>query len=377
MNKPVQPTYTLEKVSEENFALNLGPQHPGTHGVLRVILHMDGEYILEADPVLGYGHRMQEKIAENMTYQQNLPYVSRMDYLGALSYNLAWVCAVEKMCDFEVPERAECIRVITTELNRISSHLLWWGAYLLDLGAFTPFLQAFADRELILDLLEYVTGSRLTYCYYRFGGVPLDIDDIFLTRVRDFIEGFRTRLPRYHDLVSGNIIFYHRSKDVGVILPFDVAAYGLSGPILRGSGIAYDVRKHEPYSGYDKYDFTVPVDNTGDCLGRYNVRMEEINQSMSIIEQALNTIPEGPVMSKVPKIIKPPEGEVAMAVETPRGELVIYIESDGTKKPYRVKYRVPSFANLSIFAKLAKGQLLADALAVLGSMDMVIPEVDR
>ncbi len=377
MSKSVQPTYTLEKVSDENFALNLGPQHPGTHGVLRVILHMDGEYILQADPVLGYGHRMQEKIAEKMTYQQNLPYVSRMDYLGALSYNLAWVCAIERLCEFEVPERAQTIRVITTELNRISSHLLWWGAYLLDLGAFTPFLQAFADRELILDLLEYVTGSRLTYCYYRFGGLPSDVDDVFLTRVSDFIEGFRKKLPRYHALVTGNVIFEHRSKGVGVILPFDAASYGLSGPILRGSGIAYDVRKHEPYSGYESYEFTVPVDDTGDCMGRYNVRMEEINQSLNIIEQAVSNISDGPIQSKVPKILKPPVGEVAMAVETPRGELVIYIESDGSKKPCRVKYRVPSFANLSIFAKLARGQLLADALAVLGSMDMVIPEVDR
>lgn len=375
--KEQAPTYTLEQIDEENFALNLGPQHPGTHGVLRVILHMDGEYILYADPILGYGHRMQEKVAENMTYLQVLPYVCRMDYLGALSYNLAWVCAVEKLCEFEVPDRANVVRVIATELNRISSHLLWWGAYLLDLGAFTPFLQAFTDRELILDLLEYITGSRLTYCYFRFGGLPSDVDDVFLTGVRDFIEGFRGRLKNYHDLVTGNVIFYHRSADVGVILPFDAAGYGLSGPVLRGSGFAYDVRRHEPYSGYDRFDFEIPVEETGDCMARYNVRMAEIEQSMNIIEQALNTIPDGPIRCKVPKIIKPPEGEVTMAVETPRGELVIYIVSDGTKKPYRVKYRVPSFSNLSIFAKLARGQLLADALAVLGSFDLVIPEVDR
>jgi len=377
MNRPIQPTYTLDKVGEENFALNLGPQHPGTHGVLRVVLHMDGEYILQADPVLGYGHRMQEKIAENMTYPQALPYVCRMDYLGALSYNLAWVLAVEKLCQFEVPERAEAIRVIATELNRISSHLLWWGAFLLDLGGFTPFLQALTDRERILDILEEITGSRLTYCYFRFGGLPSDVDDAWLTRVLDFIREFRTRLPRYHDLVTGNVIFHHRTKDVGVILPFDAAGYGLSGPILRGSGIDFDVRKHEPYSGYDRYDFEVPVDPNGDCLGRYNVRMAEIEQSLTIIEQAIGSIPEGPVRSKVPKLIKAPEGEVVVAVETPRGQLVIYIVSEGGKKPYRVKYRVPSFANLSIFAKMAKGQLLADALAILGSLDMVIPEVDR
>ncbi len=370
-------TYTLEKRDNDNFTLNLGPQHPGTHGVLRVVLQMDGEYILHADPVLGYGHRMQEKIAENMTYLQCLPYVCRMDYLGAMSYNLAWVCAVERLCGFEVPERAEHIRVIATELNRMASHLLWWGAYLLDLGAFTPFLQAFTDREQILDILEYLTGSRLTYCYFRFGGLPDEVDDVFLERTMSFVNGFRKRLKNYHDLVTGNVIFHHRSKDVGVILPFDAAAYGLTGPILRGSGFAYDVRKQEPYAAYERFDFIVPTETSGDCLARYNVRMEEFVQSMNIIEQAVNTIPEGPVRSKVPKTIKPPRGEVAMAVETPRGELVIYIVSDGSKKPYRVKFRVPSFANLSVFARLARGQLLADALAILGSLDMVIPEVDR
>ncbi|BCO10746.1 NADH-quinone oxidoreductase subunit D [Desulfolithobacter dissulfuricans] len=371
------PTYTLEKTDSDNFILNLGPQHPGTHGVLRVVLQMDGEYILRADPVLGYGHRMQEKIAENMTYLQALPYVCRMDYLGALSYNLAWVCAVEKLCGFEVPERAIHVRVIATELNRIASHLLWWGAYLLDLGAFTPFLQAFTDREQILDLLEYITGSRLTYCYFRFGGLGADVDDLFLARVEEFVTGFRSRLPRYHDLVTGNVIFHHRSRDVGVILPFDAAGYGITGPSLRASGYDFDVRKKEPYSGYDRFEFTVPVEQSGDCLARYNVRMAEMEQSLAIIEQAVSTIPDGPFRSKVPKQIKPPEGEVAMAVETPRGELVIYIVSDGTRKPYRVKFRVPSFSNLSIFSKLARGQLLADALAILGSLDMVIPEVDR
>ncbi len=370
-------TYSLEATDNGNFLLNLGPQHPGTHGVLRVVLQMDGEYILRADPVLGYGHRMQEKIAENMTYLQALPYVCRMDYLGAMSYSLAWVCAVEKLCSFEVPERAVHVRVIACELNRIASHLLWWGAYMLDLGAFTPFLQAFADRERILDLLESITGSRLTYSYFRFGGLGADVDDGFLARVSSFVTGFRARLPRYHDLVTGNVIFHHRSKDVGVILPFAAAGYGITGPCLRGSGIGYDVRRNEPYSGYDRFDFTVPVEEEGDCLARYNVRMAEIEQSLAIVEQAVSTMPDGPVRTKVPRVIRPPEGEVAMAVETPRGELVILIVSDGSTRPYRVKFRVPSFANLSIFSRLARGQLLADALAILGSLDMVIPEVDR
>ncbi len=371
------PTYSLESTDNGNFLLNLGPQHPGTHGVLRVVLQMDGEYILAADPVLGYGHRMQEKIAENMTYLQALPYVCRMDYLGAMSYSLAWVCAVEKLCSFEVPERAVHVRVMACELNRIASHLLWWGAYLLDLGAFTPFLQAFADREQILDLLEYITGSRLTYCYFRFGGLAADVDDVFLRRVEDFVTGFRQRLPRYHDLVTGNVIFHHRSKDVGVILPFEAAGYGVTGPCLRGSGFAYDVRKCEPYSGYDRFEFAVPAEQEGDCLARYNVRMAEMEQSLAIIEQAVATIPDGPYRARVPRVIRPPAGEVAMAVETPRGELVIFMVSDGSTRPCRVKFRVPSFANLSIFARLARGQLLADALAILGSLDMVIPEVDR
>ncbi|RUM37369.1 MAG: NADH-quinone oxidoreductase subunit D [Desulfobulbus sp.] len=373
------PTYHLETVEEQenDFILNLGPQHPGTHGVLRVILHMDGEYILTADPVLGYGHRMQEKIAENMTWSQVLPYMARMDYLSALSYNQAWVCLVEKMCEYEVPRRAEYIRVLTTELNRISSHLLWFGAFLLDLGAFTPFLHAFEDRETLLDLLESLTGSRLTYCFFRFGGVGADVDAAFLRGAQDFVKQMHTKLPRYHELVTGNVIFRERTRDVGVILPFDTWGYGLSGPVLRGSGEQYDVRTSEPYSIYPELDFNVPVEQSGDCLARYLVRLNEIDESLKIIEQTLANMPEGPIKSKVPKIIKPPEGEASMAVETPRGELMIYAVSDGGKVPYRVKYRVPSFANLSIFSKMARGQLLADALAILGSLDLVIPEIDR
>ncbi len=370
-------TYQLEPVEDNQFVLNLGPQHPGTHGVLRVILHMDGEYILTADPVLGYGHRMQEKIAENMPYTQILPYMARMDYLAALSFNQAWVCVVEKMCGYEVPRRAEYIRVLTTELNRISSHYLWFGAFLLDLGAFTPFLHAFADREMILDLLEEVTGSRLTYCYFRFGGVSSDVDDSFLQGVQDFVEHMRSHLKTYHELVTGNVIFQMRTKDVGVILPFDTWGYGLSGPVLRGSGEKYDVRISEPYSIYPELDFEIPVERDGDCLARYMVRMREVEESLNIIQQTLDKMPDGPVRSKVPKIIKPPAGEACMAVETPRGELMIHVVSDGTKVPYRVRYRVPSFGNLSVFSRLAKGQLLADALAVLGSLDLVIPEVDR
>ena len=382
MKQPVNPytdtpSYALENITETTFALNLGPQHPGTHGVLRIILEMDGEYIIKADPDLGYGHRMQEKISENVTYSQVLPYMARMDYLGALLYNHGWVCAVEKMCGFEVPDRAEYIRVITSELNRISSHLLWYGAFLLDLGGFTPFLHAFSDRERILDLLEYVTGSRLTHCYFRFGGVYNDVDEKFLKNTQEFVDHLRKNLKSYHQLVTGNVIFLKRTENVGVIDPYDARRFGLSGPVARGLGYEHDVRRNEPYSIYEQFDFEIPVFDECDCLARYQVRMQEIEESLKIIEQALAAIPDGPVNSKVPKIIKPPAGECCMAVESPRGELVIFIVSDGTKKPYRVKFRVPSFSNLSVFAKLAEGQLLADALAILGSLDLVIPEIDR
>ena len=371
--------FIYEPSSEEKgvFVLNLGPQHPATHGVLRIILHMDGEYVLEADPILGYGHRMQEKIAEGMTYGQVLPYTARMDYLSALHYNHAWVIAVERLCGIEVPERAEYIRVITSELNRISSHLLWFGAFLLDLGAFTPFLHGFADREYILDLLEMVTGSRLTYCYFRFGGVLNDVDSVFLEKTMEFVAHLRGRLPAYHDLVTGNVIFEKRTKGVGVIDRDTAACYGVTGPCLRGSGVSFDIRRAFPYSIYSRFDFDIPVGESGDCYSRYLVRMQEIEESLKIIEQAVKSIPKGEIRAKVPKIIRPPEGMVAASVESSRGNLCIILISTGDKKPYRTKYRVPSFSNLSIFPRLARKELIADCLAILGSFDLVVPEIDR
>ncbi len=362
---------------KKGFVLNLGPQHPAAHGVLRIILHMDGEYVLEADPVLGYGHRMHEKIAENMAYAQMLPYMARMDYLSALHYNHAWVMAVERLCGFEVPERAEYIRVITSELNRISSHLLWYGAFLLDLGGFTPFLHGFSDRERILDLLEMITGSRLTYCYYRFGGVSADVTTEFLKKTKEFVRHLRERLPAYHDLVTGNVIFEKRAMGVGVIDRDTAACYGITGPCLRGSGIPFDIRRAFPYSIYPQLDFEIPVGENGDCYSRYLVRMREIEESLKIIEQAVENIPEGKIKSKVPKTIKPPEGIAAVSVETSRGNLCVILVSTGDKKPHRAKFRVPSFSNLSIFPKLARKELLADTLAILGSFDLVVPEIDR
>jgi NADH-quinone oxidoreductase subunit D len=368
----------VEKTEGETLILNIGPQHPATHGVLRLVVEMDGEYIRRCEPVLGYIHRMHEKMAENRTYTQYLPNMGRVDYLHALAWNWAYVGAVERLMGIEVPRRAEIIRIITCELNRISSHLVWTGAYLLDLGAFTPILYTFADRERILDILQIVTGSRLTYCYYRFGGVSVDITPDFLKMIREFIAYFRPRLPMYRDLVTDNIILRGRCEDIGV-LPVETArSYGATGPVLRGSGVAYDVRRAEPYSLYDQIAFEIPVGTAGDAMDRYRVRMAEIEQSLAIIEQAMDMISDGPILSKdVPERIIPPRGETYFAVEGARGKIGIYLLSDGSAIPYRVKLRAPGFSNLHVFAELSIGCLLADALSILGSLDLVIPEIDR
>ena len=364
--------------NQETFVLNLGPQHPATHGVLRVKLTMDGEYIAHAEPVLGYIHRMHEKMGENRTWAQFMPNTARLDYLGALSYNHGYAKVVEQAMGIEVPERAEYIRVITVELNRIASHLLWYGAFVLDLGGFTPLLYAFDDREHILDLLESVTGARLTFCYFRFGGLYNDIDDDFITGSRAFIKRLRKRLPEYHDLVTNNIILITRLKDVGILPAEMCRKYGATGPVLRGSGVNYDVRKNEPYSVYPELDFDVPVYSECDSMARYMVRMDEIEQSMRIIEQALDKLPEGPIMpEKAPKILKPEPGDYYSAVEAPRGTFGIRIVSDGTNKAYRLKLRSPTFSNLSLYGEASQGMLLADALALMGSLDLVIPEIDR
>ena len=365
-------------IEEKTYTLNLGPQHPSTHGVLRVLLEMDGEFITKAEPVIGYGHRGHEHMAENRSYVQFLPNLGRVDYLHALAYNQCYCMAVEKLLDLKVPERAEYIRVITCELNRLTSHLLWFGAYLMDLGAFTPFLYCFDDREHLLDLLDGLTGSRLTYCFFRFGGAPVDIDDDFVAGCRAFVSRLRSRWDDYHNLVTKNVIFIHRTRDVGIITRDQCIKYGITGPILRGSGIPYDIRKSEPYSAYPDFDFEIPIGTTGDIYDRYIVRLAEMEQSLRIIEQACNKLPDGPIMAeKVPKRIKPPVGEVYQAVETARGEFGMYIVSQGDVKPYRIKLRTPSFANMSIFPEMAQDNLVADLVANLGSIDVVIPEIDR
>jgi len=339
---------------------------------------MDGEYIESAEPVLGYLHRMHEKMAENRSFLQFLPNTGRMDYLGAMSFNLGYVTAVERLCGIPVPARAEYVRVIATELNRISSHLLWVGAYLADLGALTPFLYVFDDREQILDILEGITGSRLTYCYFRFGGLYNDVDDNFIGGTKAFIARMRSRFGLYENLVANNVIFINRTKNIGIIEKERARKYGVSGPVLRGAGIPMDIRKTEPYAAYGEMDFDVPTGARGDALDMYHVRVREMENSLKIIEQALKGLPEGPIMTeKAPKKLKPPKGDMYHVVETPRGELGIYIVSDETDKPWRMKWRVPSFSNLMIFPELAKGNMLADAVAILGSLDLVIPEIDR
>ncbi len=361
----------------ETLVLNMGPQHPSTHGVLRVVLKLDGEYVLEAEPVIGYGHRMHEKMGEVRSCSGFYANVGRMDYGGALSFGHGHVLAVERLAGIEVPKRAEYIRVITTELNRVASHLLWLGAFLLDLGAFTPILYSFDDREFILDLLEHVTGARITFSYHRIGGVAQDLDDKFIEGLRAFIPRMRSRYETYEKLVEGNVIFRHRTEGVGVISKDMALAYGATGPMIRGSGVPYDIRRVEPYSVYPELEFEIPTFPEGDCLARYRVRIAEIEQCLRIIEQALDRLPEGDVMAKVPKKLKLGPGEVYQTVEAARGELAYYLVGDGSDSPYRLKIRPPSYSNLSLLSELCQGVLLADLCAIMGSFDLVIPEIDR
>ena len=364
---------------EDTLILNMGPQHPSTHGVLRVILELDGEYIRRAEPVLGYLHRMHEAMAENRSCLQYMPNMGRVDYVHALGWNWAFAGAVERLGGIEVPRRAEFIRVITCELNRIASHLLWWGTYLLDLGAFTPIMYAFEDRERILDILQMMSGSRLTYSFFRPGGVAMDVSDAFVAAVKAFIPVLRARLPMYRTLVTDNVILRHRCEQVG-ILPLEMCRrYGVSGPVVRGSGRGYDVRRAEPYGVYPELAFEIPTHTAGDAMGRYLVRMAEMAQCLDILEQAVAALPPGEILAKgAPKQRwKLPAGEAYFAVEGARGKIGVHLVGDGSPTPYRCKLRSPSFANLSTFAELARGTLLADAVSILGSLDLVIPEIDR
>ncbi|MCY2928281.1 MAG: NADH-quinone oxidoreductase subunit D [Planctomycetota bacterium] len=366
----------------EEMIINMGPQHPATHGVLRVILRTDGELILDAIPDIGYLHRCAEKIGENVPYTQFVPYTDRMDYLAAMNNNIAYCLAVEKLAGIEAPPRAQYIRVIVAEMNRIASHLVAWGTYGLDLGAFTPFLYAFRERELILDLFEALCGARLTYSYMAIGGVRFDATAAWCDKVREFLDYFEPKIAEYNELLSFNQIFIKRTANVGVIPPDRAIAYGLSGPVLRGSGVKWDLRKDTPDLVYDKMDFDVCVGDgrmgkVGDCWDRYFVRVLEMVQSARIIRQALAQLPAGECRAKVSRAFKPPVGEVYYEIENPRGQLGFYIVSDGQAVPYRLKARGPSFCNVSILREIARDCLLGDIPAIVGSIDVVMGEVDR
>ncbi|MCB9728271.1 MAG: NADH-quinone oxidoreductase subunit D [Deltaproteobacteria bacterium] len=362
----------------DTYYLNMGPQHPSMHGVLRLLLELRGEEIVSAEPIIGYAHRAHEKMAENRNYLMFLPNTSRVDYLSGMIYNLAWCEAMERLMAIEVPERALYIRTIASELNRISSHLLWFGTFLLDLGGVTPFLYCFDDREAILDLLDSVTGSRLTYSYGRFGGVTMDVGEPFVSGTRAFLVRLRERLPAYKRLVRDNVIFRERCEGVGVITPEVAFDYGVTGPCLRASGVGFDVRRAEPYGIYDRFEFDVPTATEGDCLARFDVRVREIEESARIIDQALDGLPEGPIMPAKPKKrFKPPAGELYYAVESARGHFGTWVVSDGSEIPVRVKLRTPSFSNLSSMPDVLRGTTVADTIAIVGSIDVVLPEIDR
>jgi len=360
----------------EELLLNVGPQHPSTHGVFRVIVKLDGEVIREAIPVMGYLHRGTEKLAEDLNYTQIIPYTDRLDYVSAMTNNYVLVNAVEKLMQLEIPERAEFLRVIVMELQRIASHMVWWGTYLLDIGAMSPFLYAFRDREIIINLFNELCGARLTYNYMRVGGVKWDAPEGWIEKVRDFVPYMRGKLKEYDNLVSGNEIFLARIKGIGKYDAATAMAYGLSGANLRCTGIQWDLRKNEPYSIYNRFDFDVPTREGGDCYDRYLLRLEEIVQSLRILEQAVEQFPAGDTMGKVPRVIRPPEGEVYAGIESPRGEIGCYIISRGKQEPYRLKFRRPSFVNLQILPKLLVGETMTNLITILGGIDIVVGEVD-
>jgi NADH-quinone oxidoreductase subunit D len=365
----------------DTYTLNMGPQHPSTHGVLRLVLTLRGEKLVRVEPVIGYGHRAHEKMAENRTYAQFLPNTSRQDYLSGMIYNFAWVEAVEKLAGIAVPERALVARVILAEFNRIASHLMWIGAYLLDLGAWTPQLYAWDDREAILFLLESVTGSRLTYCTGRFGGLSRDLDPDFPRRAREVLAKLKGRWQEYEDLVETNVIFLERTRGVGVFTREQCQQYGVTGANLRAAGVPYDIRKVEPYGAYPRFAFDIPTRTESDAFARYWVRVQEMKQSVRIIEQALDQLPEGPIITEKglgsKKRLKPPVGTLYYAVESARGAYGILLVSEGGTEPYRAKFRTPSYANLAVLQDVMPGYMVADVVGILGSIDVIIPEIDR
>ncbi len=384
------------------LTINMGPQHPSTHGVLRLVLELDGEIVVRCTPHIGYLHTGMEKIAESKRYQQVIPITDRMDYLAPLSNNLAYVLAVEKLLGIEVPPRARAIRVMLTELTRIGSHLVWLGTHAIDIGAMSVFLYAFREREQILDMYEQVAGARMMSSYFRVGGLFADLPQGFEKTVRSFVTSFPDRLAEYEDLLTNNPIWIQRTKGIGVIKPGDAVDLGLSGPALRACGVPWDIRKSNPYSGYEQYAFEISKGTHGDVYDRYLCRIFEMRQSVGIVRQSLERLPDGPIAVQDPKLTPPPKpmvkksmealihhfllwsegfrvpaGEVYQSIESPKGEFGVYLVSDGSNTPSRVHFRTPSFVNLQSLPRMAEGRLVADLVAIIGSVDIVLGEVDR
>jgi len=371
----LHPTDTL--LGADELVLNMGPQHPSTHGVLRVKLKLDGERVIGSECVIGYLHRGVEKIAESRSYQQFAPYVDRMDYVAAVSNGLGYCEAVEKLLMAEAPPRAQVIRTILAELQRIASHLLWLGTHALDIGALTPLFYCMREREEILKIFEKYCGARLTTHAFRIGGLQYDAYDTLEKDVERFCKDFERRIQEYSDLLTGNSIWIGRTRGIGLLNAEDCIALGASGPILRASGVKWDLRKAMPYAAYSQYNFEIPVGTRGDTYDRYLVRLEEMRQSRLICLQAIENIPAGPIMARVGKVLKPPPGEVYHSIEAPKGILGYYILSDGGTQPYRVRIRPPSFINLQALDKMVRGHLVGDVVAIIGTLDIVLGEVDR
>ena len=359
------------------LVVNMGPQHPATHGVLHLVVTLNGETIKKIEPHLGYIHRSIEKMCESLTYRQFIYVTSRMDYLSSHINNTACALIVEKGMQIKVPERAKYIRTILNELTRIASHELWIGAMAMDLGAFTPFFYAFREREMITDIMEETCGARLTMNYIVPGGLMYDIHPDFQTKVKAFIKQFKEKVTEYEDLVTGNVIFQSRTKGVGVLTAEDAISYGCSGPVARASGVSCDIRKIAPYDAYDQVEFDEVIETAGDSFARYMVRVKEMNQSIRIIEQLIDNIPEGDFVGKTKNVLKLAKGEFYQRVETARGELGVFIVSEGGTTPYRIKFRSPGFSNLSVLDHIAKGSKIGDLMATMGTLDLVIPDIDR
>jgi NADH-quinone oxidoreductase subunit D/NADH-quinone oxidoreductase subunit C/D len=362
---------------QEEYVINMGPQHPSTHGVLRLVVSLKGEIVKNVEPHIGYVHRGIEKMCESITYPQIIHLTDRMDYLSAHINNEAVCLNVEKALEVEIPERVKVIRTIMSELTRIQSHQLWWASFGMDLGGLTCFFYGLRDREKVMDIFEETCGGRMLVSYNCPGGLMYDIHPNFQKRVKEFIKYFRKTLPEYDQLLSGNIIFQERTRGIGRLSLQDAISYGVTGPTGRASGFSCDVRKHEPYSAYDRVKFNEVLFNDGDTYHRYIARIEEMRESMNIVDQLIDNIPEGPFAVKMKPVIKLPEGEYYQRVETARGELGIYIISDGNKNPYRVKFRSPNFVNLSVLNLISKDFKIADLVAIGGSLDLVIPDIDR